>query len=225
MLDRVAKEGAGGTPEGTKKPPSSAVLGKMLDRVAKEGTGGTPEGTKKPPSSAVLGKMLDRVAKEGAGGTPEGTKKPPSSAVLGKMLDRVAKEGTGGTPEGTKKSPYMEWKKGDDKKAQKFIDDAREGQLARGGKGGGKSDDGGGVQTWSKGDDFPWTTQQVGTDEGYLQAQHPDGSKTEKYPFSGGDTTSAIAGLRDELKRRKTDTRSLVATQIAETMRFLRERH
>jgi HK97 family phage prohead protease len=111
------------------------------------------------------------------------------------------------------------------KAAQKFIDDAREGQLARGGKGGGKSDDGGGVQTWSKGDDFPWTTQQVGTDEGYLQAQHPDGSKTEKYPFSGGDTKSAMDALKAELKKKKKpDTRSLVAKTVLDTMKFLRER-
>jgi HK97 family phage prohead protease len=125
------------------------------------------------------------------------------------------------------KSKYMEWKKGDhlkeDKpeKTQEFLDDAREGQLARGGKDGGKSDDGGGVQTWSKGDDYPWTTQQVGTDEGYLQARHPDGSKTEKYPFSKGDTSAASEALKNELKKKKKSRASDVAE---ETLRFLRER-
>jgi HK97 family phage prohead protease len=125
------------------------------------------------------------------------------------------------------KPKYMEWKKGDhlkkDKpeKTQEFLDDAREGQLARGGKDGGKSDDGGGVQTWSKGDDYPWTTQQVGTDEGYLQARHPDGSKTGKYPFSKGDTSAASEALKNELKKKKKSRASDVAE---ETLRFLRER-
>jgi hypothetical protein len=136
-----------------------------------------------------------------------------------------------GSPAGAsnsgEKSKYMEWKKGDhlkkDKpeKTQEFLDDAREGQLARGGKDGGKSDDGGGVQTWSKGDDYPWTTQQVGTDEGYLQARHPDGSKTGKYPFSKGDTSAASEALKNELKKKKKSRASDVAE---ETLRFLRER-
>jgi len=104
---------------------------------------------------------------------------------------------------------------------QKFVDAAREGQLARGGKDGGQSDDGSGVQTWSKGDDYPWTTKQVGTDEGYLQAQHPDGSKTSKHPFTGGDTKPAFKSLQDELKRRKSSRSSQV---IEETLAFLRER-
>lgn len=112
------------------------------------------------------------------------------------------------------------------KAAQKFIDDARQGQLERGGKDGGQSDDGGGVQTWSKGDSYPWTTKQVGTDSGYLQAQHPDGSKTQKYTFERGDTKPALDALNAELKKKgkKPDTRSLVTHTIAETMKFLRER-
>lgn len=112
------------------------------------------------------------------------------------------------------------------KAAQKFIDDARQGQLERGGKDGGQSDDGGGVQTWSKGDSYPWTTKQVGTDSGYLQAQHPDGSKTQRYTFERGDTKPALDALNAELKKKgkKPDTRSLVTHTIAETMKFLRER-
>jgi HK97 family phage prohead protease len=110
------------------------------------------------------------------------------------------------------------------KAAQGFIDDARQGQLERGGKDGGKSDDGSGVQTWSKGDDYPWTTKRVGTDEGYIQAQHPDGSKTERYPFSGGDTSEANRLLADELKRKRKDARSLASREISETLRFLRDR-
>lgn len=110
-------------------------------------------------------------------------------------------EGSGGE--------YMEYDKDNHNDAQDFIDRAREGQLKRGGKDGGKSDDGGGVQTWSKGDDYPWTIKQVGDGDGYLQAQHPDGSKTEKYPFKGGDTSEAAKKLQAELKRRvKKDVRS-----------------
>lgn len=103
----------------------------------------------------------------------------------------------------------LEWDKSKDhkspektKKAQDFIDKARKDQTTAAGKSGGKSDDGSGVQTWSKGDNYPWTVKQVGDSDGYLQGQHPDGSMTEKYPFSGGDTSSAEKKLRDELKQR-----------------------
>jgi len=116
---------------------------------------------------------------------------------------------------------YMEMPKGDKSKAQKFIDDAREGQLRRGGKDGGKSDDGGGVQTWSKGDDFPWTPKRVGTDEGYIQGTHPDGSTTEKYPFKGGNTDEAFRLMREEIKKFGRKRSSEV---VIETLRFLRER-
>lgn len=119
-----------------------------------------------------------------------------------------------------KSGDYMEWKKGKDKEAQDFIDNAREGQLARGGKSGGKSDDGGGVQTWSKGDDFPWTTKQVGTDKGYVQGQHPDGSKTEKYPFDG-DASKAYKQASAEIAKKK-NKRSRDVTR--ETLAFLKER-
>ena len=119
-----------------------------------------------------------------------------------------------------KSGDYMEWKKGKDKEAQDFINNAREGQLARGGKSGGKSDDGGGVQTWSKGDDFPWTTKQVGTDKGYVQGQHPDGSKTEKYPFDG-DASKAYKQASAEIAKKK-NKRSRDVTR--ETLAFLKER-
>lgn len=119
-----------------------------------------------------------------------------------------------------KSGEYMEWKKGKDKEAQDFVDRAREGQLARGGKSGGKSDDGGGVQTWSKGDDFPWTTKQVGTDKGYVQGQHPDGSKTEKYPFDG-DASEAYKQASAEIAKKK-DKRS--RDVVRETLAFLKER-
>jgi len=88
------------------------------------------------------------------------------------------------------------------KKAQEFIDKARTEQLSKGGKDKGKPDDSGGVQTWSKGDHFPWTVKQVGDADGYLQGQHPDGTMTEKYRFSGGDTSDAEKKLRDELTGR-----------------------
>ena len=104
---------------------------------------------------------------------------------------------------------YMEWNKGDHKDpvapglAQKFLDSARKGQLERGGKDEGKSDDGGGVQTWSKGEHFPWTIHQKGSTEGHVQGQHPDGSKTKKYPFYGGDSKPAHQQVFDEIARHK----------------------
>lgn len=107
-------------------------------------------------------------------------------------------------------SKYMEWKPGQDhklpgkaEKAQEFIDRAREGQTISAGKDGGKSDDGGGVQTWSKGDHFPWVVKQVGDHDGHLQGVHPDGSQTAKYPFYGGDTSHAQKQVSDEISKRK----------------------
>lgn len=127
---------------------------------------------------------------------------------------------------------YMEWKKGDHKdsgkaeKAQKFIDKARKDQTISAGKSGGKSDDGGGVQTWSKGDHFPWVVKQVGHDNGHLQGIHPDGSRTEKYPFTNGDSTEAMQKIRAEIESKKQSKRSLTP---GETVRgithFLRNRH
>jgi hypothetical protein len=128
------------------------------------------------------------------------------------------------------KGDYKEWSKGDhkdkskEKDAQEFLDKAREGQLARGGKDGGKADDGGGVQTWSKGEHYPWTAKQVGDKEGYVQGQHPDGSKTEQYPFTNGDTTEAFKKLSEEvkgrIKKRSVDPRQV----IDDTLRFLKGR-
>ena len=126
---------------------------------------------------------------------------------------------------------YMEWNKGKDNKdkskekaAQGFLDMAREDQLSKGGKDGGKSDDGGGVQTWSKGEHFPWTAKQVGSDEGYVQGQHPDGSKTAKYPFKGGNSAEAHKKVSEEIKS-KPKKRSVDPRQVIEdTLKFLRER-
>ena len=115
----------------------------------------------------------------------------------------------------------MEWAKGKDKEAQDFIDKARQGQTLSAGKDGGKSDDGGGVQTWSKGDSFPWTVKQVGDTDGHVQGQHPDGSKTEKYPFKGGKTSDALKKVADEIKRRKGSRADQV---VADTLKFLKDR-
>jgi HK97 family phage prohead protease len=155
---------------------------------------------------------------QGSGGKQD---KPRSGGGGGKQ-----KSPQSGTPkvkppkEKKESGGYMEWKKGKDKEAQDFVDQAREGQLARGGKSGGKSDDGGGVQTWSKGDDFPWTTKQVGTDKGYVQGQHPDGSKTEKYPFDG-DSSEAYKKASDEIAKKKNKRSRDV---VRETLAFLKER-
>jgi uncharacterized protein len=104
---------------------------------------------------------------------------------------------------------YLEWKKGDHmktgkaEKAQSFMDKARKDQTITAGKDGGKSDDGGGVQTWSKGDSFPWTVKQVGDVDGHMQGIHPDGSKTEKHKFYGGDTKEAAKKVAEEIAKRK----------------------
>jgi HK97 family phage prohead protease len=107
------------------------------------------------------------------------------------------------------------------KDAQEFVDKAREEQLSKGGKDGGQADEGGGVQTWSKGDHFPWTVKQVGDTDGHVQGLHPDGSKTEAYPFKGGDTSAAMKQVSDEIKRRKSSRADQV---IAETLKFLKDR-
>lgn len=110
------------------------------------------------------------------------------------------------------------------KAAQKFVDAARKGQLERGGKDGGKADDGSGVQTWSKGDSYPWTTKQVGDSSkgGYVQGTHPDGSKTEKYKFpAGSDGSEAHKQAQEEIKRKS--KRSISAT-AAELRAFLESR-
>jgi uncharacterized protein len=136
----------------------------------------------------------------------------------------------GAPPAGAEKAKYMEWKKGDHlkqgktKKAQDFLDDAREEQLSKGGKDEGKSDDGGGVQTWSKGDDFPWTAKQVGTKSGYFQAQHPDGSKTAKYAFEEGGRDEAFSLMREEIKKKGTRSQKRAKRVADEMIEFLRGR-
>jgi HK97 family phage prohead protease len=178
--------------------------GSKMDAIAKKyGVGG---GT-----SSGDGKM-DAIAKKHGvgGGFASGGKDLPASA--GKK---------------TSAGKYKEWKKGDhldkskESDAQSFLDKALESQLKRGGKDGGKSDDGGGVQTWSKGDHFPWTSKQVGKDEGYVQASHPDGSKTKQYTFTGGKTSDAYAKLSEELKKW---TKKRSADVVSETLAFLKDR-
>ena len=135
--------------------------------------------------------------------------------------DGTGRFGSGNKCQDQGDGKYMEWEKGKDKEAQDFIDKARTDQTISAGKDGGKADDGGGVQTWSKGDHYPWTAKQVGSDEGYVQGQHPDGSKTEKYPFSGGKTDEAYAKLAEELKKKSTRS---VREVVADTMTFLKDR-
>jgi HK97 family phage prohead protease len=157
-----------------------------------------------------------------------GRKTAVGEDILGRKPRKTADEPTKVSGEGKKKPPYMEWKKGNDKKAQEFIDKARTDQLARGGKSGGKSDDGSGVQTWSKGDAYPWTAKQVGDSSkgGYVQAQHPDGTKTKKYEFpAGSDGSDAYRQAEDEIKaqKKKRGERSFSET-AAELRAFLEAR-
>ena len=127
----------------------------------------------------------------------------------GSGIDNSCGGGSGGSKSSPDTNKYMEWDKSKDHKspnktseAQDFIDAARKEQMSKGGKAEGKADEGGGVQTWSKGDQFPWTPKQVGSDEGYVQGLHPDGSTTEKYPFKGGDASAAYKQVGEEIKRR-----------------------
>jgi len=146
-----------------------------------------------------------------------GRKASKGEDFLGRKPKKTGDEPTKVAGDGKKKPPYMEWKKGDDKKAQEFIDKARTDQLARGGKSGGKSDDGSGVQTWSKGDSYPWTAKQVGDSDkgGYVQAQHPDGTKTKKYEFpAGSDGSDAYRKAEDEIKQKKKRSLSIKAAEL-----------
>jgi HK97 family phage prohead protease len=164
---------------------------------------------------------------------PSSGKKPPlpSGQLAGyKVSPKMGYDkGTAGGK--SEPSKYKEWKKGDhldkakEKDTQEFLDKAREEQMSKGGKGQGKADEGGGVQTWSKGEHFPWTVKQVGDTEGHVQGLHPDGSKTEKYPFKGGDTSGAMQQVSDEIKRRGGGKRSIDPRQVvADTLRFLKDR-
>lgn len=139
----------------------------------------------------------------------------------GREQDGKFGSGNNCQPEGDG-SPYMEWKKGDDKKAQDFVDKARTDQLARGGKSGGKSDDGSGVQTWSKGDVYPWTSRQVGDSSkgGYVQGQHPDGTMTKKYKFPpGSDAEDAYRQVEEEIKQQKKKRGERSASAVADEIR------
>jgi HK97 family phage prohead protease len=170
------------------------------------------------------GDGIDNSCSSAGGGKAAASAKEKSS---GKKTD----EETSGASAGPKDSKYMEWDKTKDNKsptktakAQDFLDKAREEQMSKGGKDKGMADEGGGVQTWSKGGDFPWTPKQVGTDEGYVQGLHPDGSKTEKYPFSGGKSSEAFKKMGDEIKRKK-GKRSHDPRQVArDTIEFLKAR-
>ena len=100
---------------------------------------------------------------------------------------------------------FLKWEPGDhldDAKtaeAQKFISDAHDDHMSIGGKSGGMADAGGGVQTWSKGDHYPWVVSVVGKDSGYVHAQHPAGGKTTKFKFEKGDYDAAMQKVADEI--------------------------
>lgn len=197
--------GEGKKPSGDKKPPLPS---------------GQLAGYKVPPKmgydKGITGDKPDLAKQYGFGGGAAGDKP-----------DLGAKYGFNGGVSGGK---YKEWSKGDhndkskEKDAQEFLDKARDEQLSKGGKDKGKADDGGGVQTWSKGEHYPWTAKQVGDKDGYVQGQHPDGSKTEKYSFKDGNTSEAYAKLSAELKskpkKRAVDPRQV----IDDTLRFLKDR-
>jgi HK97 family phage prohead protease len=171
----------------------SKALGGMIDRIAKEGKGKTGEEkyvAKPPKKTDLLAREVDDDKPDWLGRKPRKTEDVPTKIPDSKKKD------TGG---------YMEWGKGKDAEAQDFIDSARKGQLERGGKSEGKTDDGSGVQTWSKGDSYPWTTKQVGdsTKGGYVQGMHPDGSKTEKYKFpAGSDGSESHKQAESEIKKK-----------------------
>ena len=160
-------------------------------------------------------------AKGKATGIVIDVKSPSIGSAKGKATGMVVDARPPASPASKPQGGYMEWAKGKDKEAQDFIDKARQDQTLSAGKDGGKSDDGGGVQTWSKGDSFPWTVKQVGDTDGHVQGQHPDGSKTEKYPFKGGKTSDALKKVADEIKRRKGSRADQV---VAETLKFLKDR-
>jgi HK97 family phage prohead protease len=154
---------------------------------------------KKKSDDAYVGKSgkTDLLGREESGdGADWLGRKPRKTEDTPTKIPASKKKDTGG---------YMEWGKGKDAEAQDFIDTARKGQLKRGGKDKGKSDDGSGVQTWSKGDSYPWTTKQVGDSKkgGYVQGTHPDGSMTEKYKFpAGSDGSEAYKQAEDEIKKK-----------------------
>jgi HK97 family phage prohead protease len=212
----VGKASPGVVAELLKAGYKQATDGVVVKDVASEKRAFCPKGE---------GEGIDNsCSSAGGGGKAAASTKEKSS---GKKTD----DETSGTAAGPKDSKYMEWDKTKDNKsptktakAQDFLDKAREEQMSKGGKAEGMADEGGGVQTWSKGDTFPWTPKQVGTDEGYVQGLHPDGSKTEKYPFSGGKSAEAFKKMGDEIKRKK-GKRSHDPRQVArDTIEFLKAR-
>jgi len=103
-----------------------------------------------------------------------------------------------------KESNVLTWDKDQDFKdpskinrAQNFIDSARKEQDSKWNLG---KADVGGVQPWSKGEYFPWTIKQVGSEEGYFQGLHPNGQKTSKYYFKNGETSLALKRAEEEIK-------------------------
>jgi hypothetical protein len=125
-------------------------------------------------------------------------------------------------PVGEESPKYMELSRpmtsGKAKAAQKFADAARKRQEAKTKeKSTDAGDDGSGVQTWSKGDAYPWTAKQVGDSSkgGYVQAQHPDGTKTKKYEFpAGSDGSDAYRKAEDEIKQKKKRSLSIKAAEL-----------
>jgi hypothetical protein len=217
------------------KTPVKESVGKTPVDYSKVVGGGPRKGqvidAKSPPIGSAKGKATGVVidaksppigsAKGKATGVVIDVKSPPIGSAKGKATGMVVDARPPASPANKPQGGYMEWSKGKDKEAQAFIDKARQDQTISAGKDGGKSDDGGGVQTWSKGDHFPWTMKQVGDTDGHVQGQHPDGSKTEKYPFGGGKTSDAFKKVSDEIMRRKGSRADQV---ITETLKFLKDR-
>lgn len=187
---------------------------KVKAKASSDALAGLP---KKKSDDAYVSKSgkTDLLGREESGdGADWLGRKPRKTGDTPTKIPASKKKDTGG---------YMEWGKGKDADAQDFIDTARKGQLKSGGKSGGKSDDGSGVQTWSKGDDYPWTTKQVGDSRagGYVQGTHPDGSKTEKYKFpAGSDGAEAYKQAESEIKKKK----SRSARSLSELRAFLEAR-
>lgn len=228
ILKSAAKHAVGGAMAGS---AGAGLAGAAVGAAVGAGIGAVKGAIDKAKFDAIQEKKVEivkQMLKEGKLKKPKGKGKGKKDAKRSLIeLTEFLNERRGFCPTGSgggvdnSCGKSMELAPGDSKdsskmkEAQDFIDDAREGQLARGGKSGGKSDDGGGVQTWSKGDHFPWTVKQVGDQDGYVQGVHPDGSETDRYPFSGGDASEANKKLSEELKKRsREDVRKRYADLI-----------
>lgn len=192
-----------------------------------------PDSLKKFLNENGLGEFSSRIGRKRGGSRSLVSSRDCGTGKGGFQKGNTCGGGSGGgsssKPAKKKSGPYMELRPGTQdvkkgskktKSAQQFIDKAREGQTTVAGKSGGKGDDGGGVQTWSKGDSYPWVSSQHGTDEGYVQAKHPDGSTSSKHYFKKGGAAKARKSLAEELQKKKKkrsfrEPASLRATRVA----------